>query len=205
MSDHAGGQNGSGHQPRQVRADAQRNLDALLEAAKTVFAEVGVDAPVRDIAERAGVGVATVYRHFPQRAQLIAAVFRREMDACIELAPVLAATHEPVEALALWLQRFAGFIATKRGLAAALYSGDPAYEKLPEYWQSRLVPAMRSLLTAAIDAGQIRDAVLPDELLNAVARLSVPASGDVPGNADRMVALLVDGLCFGAPSNQSPA
>ena len=192
-------------QARPVRADAQRNLDALLEAAKAVFAEAGVDAPVRDIAERAGVGVATVYRHFPQRALLIAAVFRREMDACIELAPVLAGTHEPAEALALWLQRFAGFIATKRGLAAALYSGDPAYEGLPAHFETRLIPAMQSLLSAAIESGQIRDAVHPDELLNAVARLSVPAAGDKPGNADRMVALLVDGLCYGAPAAKGPA
>ena len=202
MNDEAAGRGGSNQPTRLVRADAQRNLDALLEAAKAVFAEAGVDAPVRDIAERAGVGVATVYRHFPQRAQLIAAVFRREMDACIELAPVLAATHEPSEALSLWLQRFAAFIATKRGLAAALYSGDPVYEGLPAHFETRLVPAMRMLLTAAIDAGQIRDVVDPDELLNAVARLSVSAPGDTSGNADRMVSLLVDGLCFGAPAGK---
>ena len=184
---------------RPARADAQRNLDALLEAAKAVFAESGVDAPVRDIAEKAGVGGATVYRHFPQRALLIAAVFRREMDACIELAPVLAATHEPAEALSLWLQRFAAFMATKRGLAAALYSGDPVYEGLPAHFETRLIPAMRMLLTAAVDAGQIRDVVGPDDLLNAVARLSVPGGSEKSENSDRMVGLLVDGLCYGAP------
>tara|TARA_R110002020_G_scaffold124705_5_gene281809 strand:- start:249 stop:866 length:618 start_codon:yes stop_codon:yes gene_type:complete len=202
MSEGAGRHDGAGHKPRQVRADAQRNLDALLEAAKAAFAEAGVDAPVRDIAGRAGVGVATVYRHFPHRADLIAAVFRREMDACVDAASVLAATHEPVEALALWLQRFAGFIATKRGLAAALYSGDPAYEALPGYWETRLVPAIGKLLAAAIETGQIRDVITADGLLDAVARLSVPAAGEAPGNADNMVALLVDGLRFEAPAGK---
>jgi AcrR family transcriptional regulator len=96
---------GDGFEPqggadRRVRADAQRNIDALLEAAKAVFDASGVDAPVRAIAEKAGVGVGTVYRHFPQRADLIAAVFRREMDACADAAPILAAEHEPFEALA---------------------------------------------------------------------------------------------------------
>src|SRR5277367_6261990 len=112
---------------RPVRADAQRNTDALLEAALAVFAASGVDAPVREIAEKAGVGVGTVYRHFPQRADLIAAVFRREMDACADSAPILAAEHEPFEALANWMQRYAAFVATKRGLAKALHSGDPAF------------------------------------------------------------------------------
>ncbi len=85
---------------RPVRADARRNLDALLQGALAVFAVSGVDAPVREIAERAGVGVATVYRHFPQRSDLIAAVFRREIDACADAAPVLADEHAPFEAQA---------------------------------------------------------------------------------------------------------
>ena len=205
MNDEVTDRDAPSQKTRPARADAQRNLDALLEAAKAVFAESGVDAPVRDIAEKAGVGVATVYRHFPQRSLLIAAVYRREMDACIDLAPVLAATHEPAEALSLWLQRFAAFMTTKRGLAAALYSGDPVYAGLSAHFETRLIPAMRTLLKAAIDAGQVRDVVDPNELLSAVARLSVPAGSDKPGNTDRMVALLVDGLCYGAPSGKAPS
>src|SRR5215213_5322644 len=112
---------------RPVRADAQRNIDALLEAALAVFATSGVDAPVREVAAKAGVGVGTVYRHFPQRSDLIVAVFRRQVDACADAAAILAAEHAPGEALALWMQRYADFIATKHGLAAALHSGDPAY------------------------------------------------------------------------------
>ena len=97
---------------RRVRADAQRSLDALLQAAKTVFAVSGVDAPVRDIAEKAGVGVGTVYRHFPQRSDLVAAVFRREIDACAAEADALAAAYPPGEALDRWIERFIGFIST---------------------------------------------------------------------------------------------
>src|SRR6516165_10071550 len=104
-----------GRTDRRVRADALRNIDTLLESAKAVFATSGVDAPVREIAEKAGVGIGTVYRHFPQRADLIAAVFRREIDACADSAPILAAEHKPGEALAKWMQRYAAFIATKRG------------------------------------------------------------------------------------------
>jgi AcrR family transcriptional regulator len=126
----------SGRAHRSVRADAQRNMDALLEAALTVFATSGVDAPVREIAARAGVGVGTVYRHFPQRADLVAAVFRREIDACADAAPALAAEHGPGEALARWMQRYAAFIATKRGLASALRSGKPDLRPL-----ARLFPA----------------------------------------------------------------
>src|SRR5579871_3322793 len=104
-----------GGMDRRVRADAQRNIDALLKAALAVFATSGVDAPVREIAERAGVGVGTVYRHFPQRSDLIAAVFRREIDACADAAPLLAAECEPGEALSRWVQRYVDFIAAKRG------------------------------------------------------------------------------------------
>jgi AcrR family transcriptional regulator len=184
--------------PRSVRADAQRNLDALLEAAKAVFGTSGVDAPVRDIAARAGVGIATVYRHFPQRSDLVAAVFRREVDACAAAAPPLLRDHQPGEALARWLRRYTSFIATKRGLAAALHSGDPAFDALPGYFRQHLEPALQSLLDAAVSAGQIRDDIEAYELLRAVGNLSI-ASGDDGGlQGRRMVDLLIDGLRVGA-------
>jgi AcrR family transcriptional regulator len=182
---------------RRVRADAQRNLDALLQAAKAVFATSGVDAPVREIAEKAGLGVGTVYRHFPQRSDLIAAVFRREIDACAAEAPILAAEYPPFEALARWMQRYAAFIATKRGLATALHSGNPAFDPLPAYFQQRLQPAFRALLDSAAAAGQVRADVDPEDLLGAVASLCMSAHNDGPGRAERMVALLVDGLRYG--------
>ena len=183
---------------RPLRADAQRNTDALLEAALTVFATSGVDAPVREIAIKAGVGVGTVYRHFPQRSNLIAAVFRHEVDACADAAPVLAAEHAPGEALALWMQRYADFIATKRGLAAALHSGNPAFNTLPAYFDQRLRPALQVLLDAAASAGEVRTDIESDDLLRAVASLCMSAHDDRTDYMRRMVALLVDGLRYTA-------
>jgi AcrR family transcriptional regulator len=172
-----------------IRADARRNLDALLEAAKAVFATSGVDAPVRDIAARAGVGVGTVYRHFPERADLVAAVFRREVDVCAAAATTLANDHAPGEALTLWLGRYTTFVATKRGLAAALHSGAPVLYTLPAYFREHLVPALQKLLDAAVVAGEIRDGLDAYDLLRAVGNLS--ADG-------HMVDLLIDGMRFGA-------
>jgi AcrR family transcriptional regulator len=189
-----------GSTERRVRTDAKRNLDALLQSAKAVFATSGVDAPVREIAEKAGVGIGTFYRHFPQRADLIAAVFRHEIDACAEAAPILAAEHAPGEALAKWMQRYAAFIATKRGLAPALHSGNPAFEPLRAYFEQRVRPALRALLESAVAAGEIRNDVESDELLHAVASLCMPAQDD--GRAQRMVALLIDGLRCGVRSGK---
>ena len=189
---------------RSVRADAQRSLDALLEAAKVVFSASGVDAPVREIAARAGVGIATMYRHFPQRSDLVAAVFRREVDACAAAAPALAREHEPGEALARWLRRYTTFIATKRGLAAALHSGDQAFDALPGYFRQHLEPALQSLLDAAVAAGEIRDDVEPYELLRAVGNLSAATGGEGGSHSRRMVDLLIDGLRFGAPGAGRP-
>jgi AcrR family transcriptional regulator len=182
-------------QDKPARADARRNLDALLRAALAVFATSGVDAPVREIAEKAGVGVGTLYRHFPQRSDLIKAVVRNEVDACAEAALALASEHAPGEAFALWMQRFVDFIMAKRGLGAALHSGNPAYESLPDYFLGRLTPALQTLLDAAAAAGAIRTDMQAAELLLAAARL---ANDSDTAQARRMMALLVDGLRYGA-------
>lgn len=187
--------------PPRRRADAQRNLDALLGAAKAVFATEGVDAPVRTIAAEAGVGVGTVYRHFPQRSDLVAAVFRREVDACAAQAPVLAQAHPPGEALLRWLLRYTEFVATKRGLAAALHSGDPAFQALPAYFTENLGPALEHLLAAAREAGEIHRDIAAGDLLHVVANVSAPAPGreDAQQNAELMVRVFVDGLRYRPP------
>ena len=187
-----------GGMEKRVRADAQRNIDALLQAALAVFKTSGVDAPVREIAEKAGVGIGTLYRHFPQRADLVAAVFRHEIDACAEAASTLAAEHGPGEALARWSQRYADFIATKRGLAAAIHSRNPAFEPLAAYFQARLLPAFRTLLDAAVAAGEVRADVNADDLLSAVGNLSRQAPDEDPERTRRIIALLIDGLRYGA-------
>ncbi|WP_070147328.1 TetR/AcrR family transcriptional regulator [Agrobacterium vitis] len=178
---------------RSMRADGQRNLDTLLRAAKEVFAVDGVNAPIRTIATKAGLGVGTIYRHFPQRSDLIAAVFRREIDDCADAANNLARLHDPVEALELWMLRFCVFFATKKGLAEALHSGESAYSSLPGHFEAQLRPALENLLASACATGRIQADIAASELLGAIARLSMSDSGDA-AQAQRMVALLGKGL-----------
>ena len=187
-----------GRAPRRLRADAQRNIGSLLEAAKKVFATSGVDAPAKEIADLADVGVGTLYRHFPQRSDLVKAVLQHEIDACADAAPALAAAHEPGAALANWLHRYTEFLATKRGLATALHSGDPAFDALPGYFFQRLEPALSSLLDAAAATGEIRADISARDLLRAVALLCTPVSDEGIVYSQRMVALLIDGLCYAA-------
>lgn len=197
-----GGPAGQGTPQRALRADAQRNVGALLDAARAVFATAGVDAPAKEIADLAGVGVGTLYRHFPQRSDLVRAVFQRGVDACADAAPALAAEHEPGVALERWLHRYTEFVGTKRGLAAALHSGDPAYGALPGYFMQRLEPALASLLTAAIASGEITAGTSARDLLHAVAALCMPVPGEGPAYSQRMVALLIDGLRYGADTSK---
>lgn len=194
----------AGGEPRRMRADAQRKMNSLLYAAMEIFKTSGVNAPVRAIAERAGVGLGTVYRHFPQRSDLIVAVFRTQVDACADAASELSEEHEAGEALSRWMQRYVDFIGTKRGLAAALHSGDPAYEALPIYFSNRLQPALESLLDAAVKAGAVRQDIDAEDLLRAVATLCRGPHDEEPIYARKMVSLLVDGLRYGVnTSDQS--
>ncbi len=168
-----------------------------------VFQSSGVDAPVREIAERAGVGLGTVYRHFPQRSDLIVAVFQSQVDACADAAAVFARKYEPGEALTRWMQRYVDFIATKRGLATALHSGDPAYIALPVYFSKRLEPALKDLLDRAVTAGDVRASIGAEDLLRAVATLCRGPHDEEPVYARKMVKLLVDGLRYGASKPSS--
>lgn len=181
------------------RADAQRNVDALLAAAKEEFVSSGVDVGVRVIAARAGVGTATLYRHFPTRAGLISAVFRREIDDLLEAAATLSRSCEPGDALDRWVDRYIDFVATKHGLAAALHSGDPAFSGLREYFEGHVGPALQTLLDRAEDAGLIGAGTNALDLLGAIANLCIPPPGtNDTSRAHRMVALLLSGLRYDA-------
>jgi AcrR family transcriptional regulator len=185
----------TGEEPgRRLRADAQRSVDALMQAARAVFATTGVDATVREIADHAGVGMGTLYRHFPQRADLITAVLHGEMGACAQAAPVLAAALPPFEALAAWMQRYADLVGTKRGLGKALNSGDAVFEGLLERFEQRLRPAVRPLFASAIAAREIAADTDADEILCAASSLCMSAYEARPEHARRMVALLIEGL-----------
>ena len=179
---------------RVPRADARRNADALVSAASAVFACSGVDAPAKEIADAAGVGVGTLYRHFAHRSDLVIAVFRREVDACADAAGPLAAQGPPFAALEGWLHRFTGFVATKHGLAKALHSGDPAFRELPAYFHARFGPVLAELLRAAVAAGEVETDLGADELLYAVARLCQQIGDGDAGQSRRLVGLLINGL-----------
>jgi AcrR family transcriptional regulator len=194
------GVEGTGLAAKPRRADARRNQEALLEAAAAVFVKSGVDAPVRDIAAEAGVGMGTIYRHFPTRADLVIAVYRHQVDACAEAGPaLLASSSTPHAALTQWAGLFVDFLITKHGLAAALQSDSARFETLHAYFLDRLVPVCGQLLDAAVAAGEIRPDVDAYGLLRAIGNLSV--GGDTHYDARRMVDLLIAGLLQSRPAN----
>jgi len=181
--------------PKPKRADARRNAESLLDAAAAVFVTSGVEAPVRDIAARAGVGTATIYRHFPTRADLVIAVYRHQVDACVEAGPALLADRpSPFEALGRWIDLFVGFLVTKHGLAAVLRSDNAAFASLHAYFLDRLLPVCGRLLDAAAGAGEIRPDVTPYELMRGVGNLCIGAEHDPGYDARRLAHLLVAGL-----------
>jgi len=179
---------------RRQRSDAKRNVVALVEAAKTVFACSGVDAPAKEITDLAGVGVGTLYRHFSRRSDLIVAVLQHEIDECVEAAEELGSTLNPWEALTGWIERFTDFVGTKRGLASALHSGDPAYDDLPQHLLDRLEPALQTLLTRAVDDEYARDGVTAREVLTTIALICQPVRGTQPTFNQRMTRVFMEGL-----------
>jgi len=186
---------GPGSSAPRKRADARRNEQTLLDAAAALFVTSGVDVPVRDIAARAGVGMGTIYRHFPTRADLIIAVYRHQVEACAEAGPALLASGAtPHEALRRWITLFVDFLATKHGLATALQSDNAGFEALHAYFLDRLVPVCAQLLDAAAEAGEIRADMDPLQLLHGVGNLCIGADNDPRYDARRLVDLLIAGL-----------
>ncbi|MGC4861088.1 TetR/AcrR family transcriptional regulator [Micromonospora sp. DT41] len=187
-------ESGSARPAPRKRADARRNEATLLDAAASAFIASGVDVPVREIASRAGVGVGTIYRHFPTRADLIVAVYRHQVEACAEAGPtLLASSSTPYAALAQWIDLFVDFLVTKHGLAAALQSDNAAFQTLHAYFLDRLVPVCAELLAAAAAAGEIDPDVGALVLLRGVGNLCIGAD-DPRYDARRMVGVLIAGL-----------
>ncbi|MEV0234026.1 TetR/AcrR family transcriptional regulator [Nonomuraea sp. NPDC050786] len=187
--------NDAGHVAQPRRADARRNKETLLDAAAAIFVASGVEAPIRDIAAKAGVGTATIYRHFPTRADLIIAVYRHQVEACAEAGPaLLAGGATPYAALQQWINQFVDFLVTKHGLAAVLQSKDAGFDALHAYFLDRLVPVCSQLLDAAAGAGEIRPGLEAYELMRGVGNLCIGAESDPRYNARRLVELLIAGL-----------
>jgi AcrR family transcriptional regulator len=181
---------------RKPRADAQRNRERVLEAAKTVFSAGGPDASLDAVAREAGVGIGTLYRHFPTREALYEAVYRREVEQLGELAEELKSDGAPVEALRRWLRANVEFVATKKGMAAALAlaAGSPPSE-LTAFSFERLTKAVGTLLDRAAASGEIRTDVSPEDLLRTLVGMCL--LHDQPGwqaGVIRMLDVLVDGL-----------
>jgi AcrR family transcriptional regulator len=180
---------------RGKRADALRNQRALLDAAAAVFVTSGVDAPIREIAARAGVGIGTIYRHFPTRADLVVAVYRHQVEACAEAGPaLLASAASPLVALRQWADLFVDFLVTKHGLASALQSDSSGFEALHTYFLDRLVPVCAHLVDAAVDAGEIRPGVGAYELMRGIGNLCIGRGNDPRYDPRRLVDLLLRGL-----------
>ena len=186
---------GTGRAARPKRTDARRNEQTLLDAAAAVFVTSGVEAPVRDIAARAGVGMGTIYRHFPTRADLIVAVYRHQVEACAEAGPaLLASSPTPYAALGQWIDLFVDFLVTKHGLAAVLQSDNAGFDTLHAYFLDRLVPVCTQLLDAAATSGEIRPDLKAYELMRGVGNLCIGAESDPRYDARRLVELLIAGL-----------
>ncbi|MEV6576185.1 TetR/AcrR family transcriptional regulator [Streptomyces sp. NPDC051577] len=180
---------------RSKRADALRNQEAVLGAAAEVFVTSGVDAPIRQIAARAGVGMATIYRHFPTRADLVTAVYRHQIEACAEAGPHLLATAEtPLAALRQWIDLFIDFLVTKHGLADALQSDSNRFAALHTYFLDRLMPVCAELLDAAVEAGDIRPGTQPYELMRGIGNLCIGRDSDPRYDPRRLIDLLLQGL-----------
>lgn len=176
------------------RTDARRNEQTLLDTAAALFVTSGVEVPVRDIAAKAGVGVGTIYRHFPTRAELIIAVYRHQIDTCAEAGPVLLArSASPAAALEQWIDLFVDFLTTKHGLAAVLRPDNADFKALHASFLDRLVPVCEELLTAAAEAGEIHPNIEARELMRGVGNLCI-GTNDPQYNARRLIKLLMAGL-----------
>ena len=180
---------------RKPRADAIRNRERVLEAAKAVFSAGGPEASLEAVAKRAGVGIGTLYRHFPTREALFEAVYRREVQQLSELAEALKSEADPVDALRRWLRSNVEFVATKKGMSAALALAVQSSSELSAFSFDRLTKAIGALLDRAVAAGAIRSDVSPEDLLRALVGMCY--LHDQPGWQESVVRLLdvfVDGL-----------
>jgi AcrR family transcriptional regulator len=177
---------------RPLRADARKNRARLIEVAKAMFSEGGADTGLESIAKKAGVGIGTLYRHFPTRDTLIEAVYLNETQQLADAATQLAASHPPVEALREWMRLFIDYIATKRVMAGALGSLIGGTSALYATSTALVAAALTMLVDHAVASGEIRVELDPLDLLRALA--SVANTGAGPDSAKQLVEILIAGL-----------
>lgn len=183
---------------RKPRADSLRNRELLLSAAKTAFAETGADAPLEDIARRAGVGIGTLYRHFPTREALVAAVYERELAQLAQAADDFLANRSAGEALGAWLDLLIDYMATKRVVAPALRADPGEGSRLYASSGATILPALQRLTDAALAAGDIRADIGFEDILRMMSGLS--QGYELPGwdvGARRLLSVMMAGLRAG--------
>jgi AcrR family transcriptional regulator len=191
---------------RKPRADAIRNRERVLEAAKAVFSAGGPEASLEAVARKAGVGIGTLYRHFPTREALFEAVYRREVQQLSELAEALKSEADPVDALRRWLRSNVEFVVTKKGMSAALALAVQSSSELTAFSFDRLSKAVGALLDRAVAAGEIRADISPEDVLRALVGMCY--LHDQPGWQNSVVRLLdvfVDGLRLRGDVEGKPA
>jgi AcrR family transcriptional regulator len=185
---------------RSPRADARRNREKLLSAATEAFAEQGENVALDTIAARAGVGIGTLYRHFPNRDALIVAAYQHEVDALCEAAAELLRAYAPDEALRAWAERFADYIATKRAMGNALRSAAASDSPLFASTREQILGALGLLLDAGAASGTLRADVDPKDVICVINGMwYLPAGPQWRQDVGRMLDLVIDGLRYGAP------
>lgn len=178
---------------RPLRADARRNQEKLISVARAAFGELGVEVPMDEIARRAGVGPGTLYRHFPTKDALLAAVYRSDVDAMARRAEALAAELPPVEALRAWMSEQLGYMAFKRGIGAAIKTMLGRDSETMQWCRQTMNDAVGGLLQRAQAEHKIRTDIQSGMLLRMLHGIGV-ASESEPSDAEPMLDLLLDGL-----------
>jgi len=182
-----------------LRADAERNRQQLLEAAKAAFAERGPDTSLEEIARQAGVGIGTLYRHFPNRDALLADVYRHALKQLADAAPALAAKEPPLEALRSWMRLFVDYVATKKVIAPALQRMAGGTSELYAGTMDQITKAMNLLISRAVASGDIRLEIDPFDLLRAV----ISVADERPGwqkTAKQLIDIMLQGMKPGGPA-----
>jgi len=181
--------------PTKLRADARRNRDRLIEVAADAFAQKGAEASLEYIARQAGVGIGTLYRHFPTREHLVEVVYRRELEGLAAAAIELSQKYAPDAALEEWMRRFVNYIATKRGMSNSLRILMTSNSSLFADSSGLLRGALGSLLQKAAEQGLIRKDMETMDVLHALSSIySIPDAADWRDRSHRLIGLLMDGL-----------
>ena len=185
---------------RPLRADAQRNRDKLLAAATEAFAEEGESIALEAIATRAGVGIGTFYRHFPNRDALVTAAYRHEVNALCATAADLLQSRPGDEALRAWAEHFADYIATKRAMGNALRAAASSDSPLFAETREQILGALGLLLDAGATDGTLRSDVEPSDVMRIMNGIwYLPGGPEGRRSVSKMLGLVVDGLRYGAP------